>query len=213
MSLWNGLGSSVRSDVSLAELTSFRCGGTARFFTSPETTDNLISVAVRCAENGIEKKKMDSDVFSIFSRYDWPGNIRELENEIYRLVALSDDMITADLVSSHIQKPDVKLEDLAPKIERINAETLKKAVAKVERQVIAAALKKTGGNQTKAAKLLGLSRFGLRKKMQRWLHEWMKQTRDPLLPAFECRYSSEKRKSALADMYGENYLKAGKKKR
>lgn len=51
------------------------------------------------------------------------------------------------------------------------------------------------------------------KRMQGYLRDWMEQTHDPLLPAFESRYSSEKRKSALADMYGENYLKAGKKKR
>lgn len=51
------------------------------------------------------------------------------------------------------------------------------------------------------------------KRMQSYLRDWMEQTHDPLLPAFDSRYSSEKRKSALADMYGDNYLKAGQRKK
>jgi N-sulfoglucosamine sulfohydrolase len=51
------------------------------------------------------------------------------------------------------------------------------------------------------------------KRMQNLLHEWMVQTHDPLLLAFENRYAPEKLRSALTDMYGENYLKAGKKRK
>ena len=52
------------------------------------------------------------------------------------------------------------------------------------------------------------------KKMQSRLHDWMKQTGDPLLPAFENRGSPEKLKSTLVDIYGDNYTKAaqGRKK-
>jgi len=46
------------------------------------------------------------------------------------------------------------------------------------------------------------------KKMQSRLHDWMKQTDDPLLPAFENRNSPEKLKSTLIDIYGDNYVKA-----
>ncbi len=51
------------------------------------------------------------------------------------------------------------------------------------------------------------------KRMQSLLRGWMKQTHDPLLQAFENRYSPEKLRSALADMYGDNYLKAGQRKK
>lgn len=44
------------------------------------------------------------------------------------------------------------------------------------------------------------------RKMQNELHEWMKETRDPLLTAFENRTSVEKRTSALVDIYGDNYV-------
>ena len=50
-------------------------------------------------------------------------------------------------------------------------------------------------------------------RMQKYLREWMAQTRDPLLHAFESRYTPERLKSALADVYGDNYIKAGKKKK
>ena len=49
--------------------------------------------------------------------------------------------------------------------------------------------------------------------MQNRLQEWMKQTNDFLLPAFENRLSPEKLKSILTDLYGDNYTKAGKKRK
>jgi hypothetical protein len=49
--------------------------------------------------------------------------------------------------------------------------------------------------------------------MRNQLSEWMKQTHDFLLPAFENRHSPEKLKSILTDLYGDNYTQAGKKKK
>ncbi|MHC4557549.1 MAG: sulfatase family protein [Planctomycetota bacterium] len=49
------------------------------------------------------------------------------------------------------------------------------------------------------------------RKMQNELREWMKQTRDPLLTAFENRYSPEERKSALVEIYGDNYVNAAQR--
>lgn len=49
------------------------------------------------------------------------------------------------------------------------------------------------------------------RKMQNELRKWMKQTRDPLLTAFENRYSVEKRKSALIEIYGDNYVNAAQR--
>jgi len=48
-------------------------------------------------------------------------------------------------------------------------------------------------------------------KMQNELHEWMKETRDPLITAFENRHSVEKRKSALIEIYGDNYVNAAQR--
>ena len=49
------------------------------------------------------------------------------------------------------------------------------------------------------------------RKMQNELCQWMKKTGDPLLKAFENRYSPENRKSALVDIYGNNYLNAAQR--
>jgi N-sulfoglucosamine sulfohydrolase len=49
--------------------------------------------------------------------------------------------------------------------------------------------------------------------MRKLLHDWMKRTHDILLPAFENRHSPDKLKSVLTDLYGENYTKAGKKRK
>jgi len=112
-------------------------------------------------------KRVSPKVIEVFMEYDWPGNVRELENEVYRLVALSgtEEEISADLVSAHIvsggrvpEKPSVP--------EKIDETTLRKAVARAEREVIVQALEKTGGNRSKAARLLGLSPAGLIKKME-----------------------------------------------
>jgi N-sulfoglucosamine sulfohydrolase len=51
------------------------------------------------------------------------------------------------------------------------------------------------------------------KKMQSLLHHWMKQTGDPLLPAFENRNSPKKLRSALIKIYGHNYIKAAERRK
>jgi transcriptional regulator with PAS, ATPase and Fis domain len=115
-------------------------------------------------------REIDPEVIQMFEDYDWPGNVRELENEICRLVALSEHRITPDLVSSHIQGatgPAAVKMPMLLKVEKLDQGTLRKAVSNVEREIIAKALEKTGGNRTKAAKMLGLSTAGLIKKMDR----------------------------------------------
>jgi hypothetical protein len=49
--------------------------------------------------------------------------------------------------------------------------------------------------------------------MQDVLHEWMKETHDPLLAAFECRHSPQQRRSALIRLYGDNYVNAAKRRK
>ncbi len=94
------------------------------------------------------------------TRYPWPGNIRELENEIRRWVALVEEHVQVEDLGSAIVAIDGEADDpdnleLRPRVERL------------EREVIARALHRTGGNQTQASGLLGLSRYGLQKKLRR----------------------------------------------
>jgi transcriptional regulator with PAS, ATPase and Fis domain len=92
--------------------------------------------------------------------YPWPGNVRELENEARRALVMAGDVITPDHLSLRVQgKP------LAPL--SVNDLNVRGRVDQLETELVRTALDKTRGNQTRAAELLGLSRFGLQKMMKR----------------------------------------------
>jgi DNA-binding NtrC family response regulator len=104
----------------------------------------------------ISKAAMDA-----LSAYRWPGNIRQLENEVRRALVLADEIVT----------PDVLSPDIAPReggeVPAIDGLNLRGRVDALESELVRAALSRTLGNQTRAAELLGLSRFGLQKMIKR----------------------------------------------
>jgi DNA-binding NtrC family response regulator len=97
----------------------------------------------------------------------WPGNVRELEHEVRRLVYLcpENQAIDSTMLSPAILHPTAQQHiddiDVGGDLE------LDVAVADLERKLIAAALARTKGNRSRAAKLLGISRNGLALKMDR----------------------------------------------
>ncbi len=93
--------------------------------------------------------------------YRWPGNIRQLENEVRRALVLADDVITPDVLS-----PDIARESGSAEASKDGLD-LRGQVDALESELVRAALKRTEGNQTRAAELLGLSRFGLQKMIKR----------------------------------------------
>ena len=106
--------------------------------------------------------------------YDWPGNIRELVNEIRRVVALAadGDVLSAQQLSPGIasrwrSRPATPVEPPPPGLYVRLDQTLAQAVSQVEEQFIERALGATGGRVTEAAQLLGLSRKGLFLKRRR----------------------------------------------
>jgi transcriptional regulator with GAF, ATPase, and Fis domain len=90
----------------------------------------------------------------------WPGNVRQLENEIRRALVLCDDMIDREHLTAEIA-------NLTPKVPVDLGLNVRGRVDVLEAQLVREALERTRGNQTQAAKLLGLSRFGLQKMMKR----------------------------------------------
>jgi two-component system, NtrC family, response regulator AtoC len=90
--------------------------------------------------------------------YDWPGNVRELRNVIERALVLSG----GEPIEPH-HLPDRICEDLAPTpTPRLGrAFSVRQRVAEVERDAVVSALDSTGGNQSQAARKLGISRFAL----------------------------------------------------
>jgi two-component system, NtrC family, response regulator HupR/HoxA len=95
--------------------------------------------------------------------YPWPGNVRELQNEIQRMLVLSDGpILTPDLLAPHIRQAG-----LATVLGEDAARGLRGRVDALEGQLLAETLARHGGNISRAARELGLSRLGLRNKMQR----------------------------------------------
>jgi two-component system response regulator AtoC len=97
-------------------------------------------------------------------KYPWPGNIRELENLLERVVVLAEgpeikpDDLPEDILHPAPEKAPVDVSDDDLSVKRHSAE--------LERVLIRRALERTGGNKTQAAELLELSPRALRYKIQ-----------------------------------------------
>ena len=94
--------------------------------------------------------------------YGWPGNIRELQNEVERaaLLAGGEERIDTQHLSERVTGPAGSL----VQVERSGP--LKEVIAQVERDMIERALKGTSGNRTRAARQLGISRWGMVQKIK-----------------------------------------------
>ncbi|MBW2407425.1 MAG: sigma 54-interacting transcriptional regulator [Deltaproteobacteria bacterium] len=98
-------------------------------------------------------------------QFDWPGNVRELENEIERALTLAggDREIQAGYLSEKIT--GTAGQDAVTQVDGI---TLHDAVERMELQMVTRALGDAGGNRSKAARILGLTRQGLLNKIARY---------------------------------------------
>ena len=98
-------------------------------------------------------------------RFDWPGNIRQLENEIERACLLSgpEQCIELDCLSEQLQN----IEEVALSAQILEG-TLREVVQRIERQMVGNALAQHNGNRSQAARTLGLTRQGLMNKIKRY---------------------------------------------
>jgi len=98
--------------------------------------------------------------------YPWPGNVRELENEIERLIVLSGDapMIGVELLSPRIRQWEPTTHVEPP----IDPGSLPAAIEALERRMIGAAMRRHGGNKTRAAEELKVSRRNLIRLVQKY---------------------------------------------
>lgn len=133
-------------------------------------------------------KSVSPDVLAALEHYHWPGNVRELENVVQRalVVAKGDAILLGDLPSEILGRkpPGVAAgraqtsaatgttEDL-PGLARAlfywaRRDPKLKIIPAVERELVVEALKETKGNQVQAAKLLGITRATLRKRVEKF---------------------------------------------
>ncbi len=99
-------------------------------------------------------------------RYSWPGNIRELENAIERAVILArGDMVTPEHLPDAIRTLDG---DTQEEVEAVTNSSSVQTLKDVEQQMILRTLSETGGNRTKTAEILGISRRTLQLKLKKY---------------------------------------------
>jgi len=119
-----------------------------------------------CVAMSLEPKQFAEAALQRMATYDWPGNTRQLENEIKRMLAsVRGKTITADQLGIQQDFSAAPGPTAATRPEA--GKSLYAAVEVLERQMIQDALIASGGNKLKAAQALGLSRQGLFKKLKK----------------------------------------------
>jgi len=116
-------------------------------------------------EYRVELPGFTQDALDALASYNWPGNIRELENEVQRLVIQAEPGHWIEVVdlSPRLRKIEGTVTRIAPQ-----KGTLKEMMDQVERWLITEALRDHNNNKTKTAVTLGITREGLHKKLAKF---------------------------------------------
>jgi two-component system response regulator HydG len=120
-------------------------------------------VAVFANQQGREIPALSPALMSVLMQSGWPGNVRELQNYIERLMAMTPGKVL---------RPDPLPHDLQKRARSIGrldrGRTLREMVAELERRQLQEALERHGGNQTQAARELGLTEQSFRYRLRRY---------------------------------------------
>lgn len=119
---------------------------------------------------GKHVKGFSNEALACLQAYHWPGNVRELQNEVKRMLVLSrGDYLEADVVSAHVLRatPDEYRRDMRLLTDDVQG-TLKDRVEQLEARILKEVLIRHRWNKSRAAEELGLSRVGLRSKLERY---------------------------------------------
>ncbi|MEM6729914.1 MAG: sigma-54-dependent Fis family transcriptional regulator, partial [Myxococcota bacterium] len=112
---------------------------------------------------GFDQNRVEKEARAALLDYDWPGNIRELENEIQRAIALATDRVSIDDLSEKFRR-----QTRGTRSGSSGNADLKSMVDAFERERIAEALEAHGGKVAPTARTLGLTRAGLYKKLHKY---------------------------------------------
>jgi len=131
-----------------------------------EDIPRLIEHFLKKYQVGDMPLEIEKEAYDLMMNYDWPGNVRELENAVEHAAVLCE--------GSRITKDDLPLA-LHQAGERTAPETGVRGIAAspltledMEKRFILSALEKTGGNQTRAARILGITRRTLGYRMKKY---------------------------------------------
>ncbi len=118
---------------------------------------------------GKQVKGLTDEALECLQAYHWPGNVRELQNEIKRMLVLGqEEWLGADLISPHVLRATP--EEVAQDMDLLTGMegTLKERIEALEAMILRETLIRHRWNKTRAAQELGLSRVGLRSKLERY---------------------------------------------
>jgi len=119
------------------------------------------------ASQGLQRRRVGEDAIAVLQVHPWPGNVRQLRNNIERLLILStgdaDEAITADMLPQEVATGG------SPGMlgaERIIALPLREAREVFEREYLAAQIMRFGGNISRTAAFIGMERSALHRKLK-----------------------------------------------
>lgn len=118
---------------------------------------------------GIKPRKIGSDAMAVLQAHSWPGNLRQLRNNVERLMILTrgddpDELVTADLLPAEIG-------DTLPRAptesdQHIMALPLREARERFEKEYLIAQINRFGGNISRTAEFVGMERSALHRKLK-----------------------------------------------
>lgn len=141
----------------------------------PEDIPELATeFARRCAERfGMEDVRLSPTLIEALTRTAWPGNVRQLENRVARLVALSGGgEIGLEALEEAPTQPEAEVEEVPAEPgsspESSSSLSLREHLDTLERSLVTRMLTATAGNQSEAARRLGISRSALIDRMRKY---------------------------------------------
>ena len=151
----------------LAEVTLTLPSLARRKIDIPVLAESFLSAAMAQFDKHV--KGFSDEALSCMSRYHWPGNVRELQNEVRRMLVMAEgEWLTADLLQSRILRASPEAEQGELELLANLDGTLKERVEMLEKRILRETLIRHRWNKTSASIELGLSRVGLRSKLERY---------------------------------------------
>ncbi|MCC6783875.1 MAG: sigma 54-interacting transcriptional regulator [Planctomycetes bacterium] len=135
----------------------------------PALVERILADLAR--ESQSRRVRMTKPAMDLLVAYRWPGNVRELQNEVRRAAILGEGVIEPQHLSDHVRTPRVETDltvDVPGTVPAERGTTLPDMVKELEVREIRKAIELSGGNKSRTAEMLGLSRFALQRKLEKY---------------------------------------------